>query len=230
IDTSSTFRMNTDLVDGVGLQMQMRQPQWAGLPMDSDGNSIVCITSYGAIHDLKREYSANNPLNFVGINQYAPTVKLFTGEVGSYRGIVRFIGSNMCVLWNCGSIITQKNITAAVRPGDGAPDPSTTRVDNVFAVGQPNATHYIQLNNVTGLEVGDTVTIHRTRYNGNGSRGVTNGVDYLDPMLQNVEIVAIDSVNNRITIATPYLMTQLDGTALETDLGGGVYGYVTKGR
>ncbi len=66
----------------------------------------------------------------------------------------------------------------------------------------------------------DIVTIHTQR---TASYGITDGVDPFEGKAEFRRIVGIDTGNDRITFDRP-IMDDFD-----TDLGGGVYGYVTKG-
>lgn len=244
--SNSTDRMGTDLLDAIWLGMRDRKVPWAALSQTFEPAEIFCITTPGAIYDLKREIPAANTFasnKFVNIAEYANPELLMAGEIGTYRG-VRFIESPMAELWNVGTIITQTSITAAVKPGDGAPDPATTAVDTVRYVGQPGATHTITVTSTTGFNVGEKVTVHKLRFNTGSGLGLTNpklgvvgggvggggGVDFLDPMLQDMIIYSIPD-STHLVFQEPYMMTDTDansGKGLETDLGGTVYGYVTK--
>lgn len=243
--STSTDRLTTDLVDGMWLSMGDRLKYGAPAPVynaniSPTGNEPVCITTRGAIYDLKREVgTGTGGLNFVDVNKYSERGRevLITGELGMYRGI-RFVDSPMAKLWNVGTISHQTTIKAAVKPGDGAPDPETTKVEGTMKVGQPGATHHITVNDASGFSVGDMVAIHLLRHDATslanyGNKGVLNGVRFDDPMLQNVEIHSIDTSggtgNHKITFKEPYMMVdQTSAKGLETDLGGSVFGYVTK--
>lgn len=188
---------------------------------NSPGN-VFCITSPGVVADLIDE--ANNGSNFLSntftdIMMYADPSRIVAGEVGTYQR-VRFIESNLACLYNCGAITHQTTVTAPITAGDGAPNPGTTAVDGVWFVGQPGATHYVTVASTTGIVVGDIVTLHKVRTNANG---VTNGVDYTDGKLQNMRVVTVVS-GTQLAFAEPVK------TDFITDLGGTVYGYITKGR
>lgn len=226
---TASDRMSTELLDSIWLGLRERRVPWAAYGITPTPNSLFCITSPGVIHDLKREVLPATNSGYVDVAKYADGKAVLAGQFLTYRNI-QFIETPLAILWNCGPITQQANITAAVKPGDGAPDPNTTAVDNVLYVGQPDATHYIQVNSVTNFKVGDMVTVHKIRATGSSKTSVTNGVDFRDPMLQNMEIVAIDTTNNRLVFREPYMMTGLDGKGLETEVTTGVYGYVTKGR
>jgi N4-gp56 family major capsid protein len=185
------------------------------------GGSVVCYTSPGVIYDIQKNE------NWMSVNEYLKQDILLNYEAGSFKG-VRYVQTPKCTLWNCGEVIVRAPIVASCGAGDGAPDPSTTKVDGTYLVGQKagGITHYLQLDDATsgslgGLLVNDIITIHKTV---TSDYGVTNGVDFEEGTAMNRRIVAINTDTKRITLDQPILV---DYT---TDLGGGVYGYVTKAR
>lgn len=220
----NTHRVTTDLIDQIHLGMGDRGvPYAAGL--DGPVGNILCVTSPGVIYDLQREADAGalHANKWVNAQMYAGAQRLIAGEVGMYHH-VRFIQSPKAVLRNAGEIIIQATVTAPISAGQGAPDPATTKVDGTRAVGQPASTHYIQLDAatvMTDFTVNSIVSIHVDRTNANG---VTNGVDINDGKLHERRIVAVDGALKRLTFDLP-IMEDFD-----TDLGGGVYAYVTKGH
>jgi len=213
--------VSTDLIIDVRLGMKER----GGVPLVDDetgiGGTIVCVTSPGVMRDLRSEASSNGNANaFIDVQKYSNPQSIIRGEVGTYQG-VRFIEHPDAILYNTGAIIHQATITSPVMAGDGAPDPMLTAVDNVEYVGQGNRTHFIQVNDATGFAVGDYLTIHVQRTN---ARGVTNGVDHTDGKLMNVRAIAVNTVDHQITFERPIMED------FKVDLGGSVYGYVTKAR
>lgn len=186
----------------------------------ADG-SIFCFTSPGVIYDAQKN------ADWITIREYLQDRTLMNYEVGAIKN-VRYVQTPKCTLWNCGAIIARASITAAATAGDGAPNPASTKVDGTYKVGQGSGgiTNYIQLGSwssgsIGTLAVNDIITIHKTT---SSAYGVTDGVPYSEGTLMNRRIVSIDAVNDRICIDTPILVDY------STDLGGGVYGYVTKAR
>lgn len=228
-----TDKMSSELVDNIWLRLRDRTKLNTALPQQYiSGNEIVCLTTAGAVHDLKRETTGTTP--FVDVVKYADGQRLIRGELGTWRG-VRFVDSPFAKLWNMGETDVQAEITGAVKPGDGAPDPRTTKVEHTRKVGQPGSKHYIQVDDVTGFSAGDMISIHQlvhdaTSLAADGGRGVVGGPVFDDPMKQDVEIHSIDTGNNRIVLKEPYMMTADNGEGLETEVSTGVYGYVTKGK
>jgi N4-gp56 family major capsid protein len=185
------------------------------------GSSIVCYTSPGVIYDIQQN------AEWLGVHQYQGMPALLNYEVGAFKN-VRYVQTPKCILYNCGAVAVRIPISAAANPGDGAPNPTTTKVDGTYKVGQTTAgiVHYLQMGaatsgSISDIHVNDIITIHRTL---TGDYGVTNGVDYTEGTLMNRRIVAVDIPNNRLVLDTPILVDY--GTTVDT----GIYGYVTKGR
>lgn len=158
-------------------------------------------------------------------------------ELGSYKG-VRFIqvpndryGLNNAVLYNCGPVTKQFGVNAPIYMGDGAPDPETTKVDDVWMVGQKGVTHYVQLEDfgTTDYAVNDIVTIHTVR---TSDYGVTNGVDPLSGKTINRRVIAVDATNNRLAFDRPIMFnyTAAEYATSVSGAAGTYYAYVTKAR
>jgi hypothetical protein len=189
-------------------------------PSGAEG-SIFAFTSPGVIHDIQDDD------NWKGVHEYLQDRILLRYEVGAFKN-VRYIQTPKCTLWNTGTILARAPVNAAVTAGDGAPNPSTTKVDGTYQVGQTTGgiTNYIQLDTPTSgsmsdFAVNDIITIHATT---TSAYGVTDGVDYQEGKLTNRRIVAVDEGNKRLVLDQPVLVD------FDTDLGGGVYAYVTKAR
>jgi len=212
-DLSTSDKFSPDIALDIWLGMANRGVASA-LGANGAANSIICYTTPGVIYDIQKNASASDWLSaseYLSINRY---------EVGMYKN-VRFVQAPQAMLYNCGPVTVQPTVTSAITAGDGAPDPASATVDNTYAVGQSSSgiTNYITLDAVTSLVVGDTITIHKTR---TSDFGVTNGVDYREGTLHNRRIISISGLN--ITLDRPIMVD------FSTDLGSGVYAYVTKGR
>jgi hypothetical protein len=188
-------------------------------PTGAEG-SIVAYTSPGVIYDIQKDSE------WITVREYLSDRALLNYEVGAHKN-VRYVQTPKCTLWNCGTVIAQAPINAMVHAGDGAPARSTTKVDGVYMVGQEaGVTPYISLGTfgtgtIASLAVNDILTFHQTR---TSAFGITNGVNFIEGKLTNRRVVSIDTVNGRVTLDQPFLVD------FDSDLGGGVYGYVTKGR
>lgn len=208
-----TDKFSIPMLDDIHLGMSYRDVPYASSP-SGDVGTIVGIISPGVFYDIQRNSSDKDWLIPMA---YSRPVSLLRYEVGTYRN-VRWIVTPKQTLWNTGSITEQRTITSSAVAGAGSP---STKVDGVYRVGQTSAAKYLQLDaGPTDIMANDIITIHKTRSNTNG---VTNGVDYTEGTLMNRRVISVDTVNHRITLDQPIMVD------FDTDLGGGVYGYVTKG-
>lgn len=207
----------TELINEIHLGMEYRRVPYANTAKGNVG-TIVCVTSPGVLFDMQNQ---TDPREWLTPMAYGDPSRLLNYEVGTYRN-VRFIKSEKCTLFNVGNVTIQATITAAITAGDGTPDPTTTLVDQTFKVGQPGATHYIQLaggTDMTKFAVNDMVSIHLQR---TSAFGVSNGADYRDGKKEDRRIVAINAGAHQLSFNIPIMQD------FTTDLGGGVFGYVTK--
>jgi len=214
---SSTV-LTTATIRAIHLGMAERDVAYANNP-DGQQSAIFCITTPGVIDGIKAASSAGEWLD---VMRYANPMEIVNNEQGTWKG-VRFVLSNDACLYNCGTIVAQTTITAAATQGDGADDSTTGGYLGVYNVGQPSGsggvTKYITVAANTGFVVGQRVTIHKTRTSGNG---VTNGVDYTEGSAEVRIIRKISSTH--ISFDKPLMED------FTTDLGGGVYGYMTVAR
>lgn len=185
-------------------------------------NNIVCYTTPSVIYDIQK---GTNSDEWIAVNQYEGRAQALRYEVGTYKN-VRFVQSPKLILWNAGELIAQAPISVALSAGDGAPDPASSKVDNTYMVGQTSAGIVNQISlgafgtgAIADIAVNDMVTIHKTR---TSAYGVTNGVNYAEGTAQVRRVVAKGA--DYIQVDKPIM------TDFITDLGGGTYGYVTKGR
>ena len=152
-------------------------------------------------------------------------------EIGMYKN-VRFVevpndtfGYNHSILYNAGKIQIQAEVSLPITAGDGAPDPRTTKVDEVWYVGQNEVTHYIQLASDTDMSEfsrNDFVTIHSVRTN---RYGITNGVDILSGKTIVRRVIQVDAANHTLSFDRPVMRDY----KIDLSNGSNVYAYVTKG-
>jgi N4-gp56 family major capsid protein len=222
-DITSTDLFTPDIAKDIQLGMKYREVAGAVNPTGGSAPAVVCYTSPGVIYDIQ------NDEDWIEATKYADPSGLFRYEVGAIKN-VRFVESPRLTMWNCGAVEYQSKIAAVALAGDGAPTPSTTKVDGVYKVGQESAgvTHYLQLSDTTiagtleaNLQVNDIVSIHTAR---TSAFGVTNGVNPFDGKLHNRRVVSIDAGNDRIVLDKPIMED------FATDLGSTTYGYVTKAQ
>lgn len=193
-------------------------------PNGAEGN-IVCYTTPGVIFDIQNGAGGDA---WVAAHEYANPEALLKYEVGSYKN-VRFIQHPLLTLWNTGEVIAQGSVSVAIHAGDGSPNPATTKVDNTYRVGQTTGgiVHSISVGSwgtgtIADISVNDMITIHTTR---TSDYGVTDGVDPFEGTAHVRRVVAKTDASPDLLVLDRPIMVDMD-----TDLGGGVYAYVTKGR
>ncbi|NIV30502.1 MAG: hypothetical protein GWN58_13690 [Anaerolineae bacterium] len=189
-------------------------------------NPIVGIASPSSVYTVKDADSGE----FISRLKYTDTRRMLNYEVGEYEG-VRFSQHPIVTLWNVGEVLQQTTISASVALGDGAPDPETTKVEGVWQVGQAGATHYVSVADETGFEAGDYVTLHI--YRGGDASSYDTALDAklktTNAALFNDPTAVVREVHS--TASGQLVFTEpITTDSFQTDLGGGVYGYVTKGR
>jgi len=217
------FNVNTGM--DIWLGMAQRGVA-AALGAAGANNNIICYTSPSVIYDIQKATGGGSAGDqWITINQYANPTALLKYEVGSYKQI-RFVQSPKLCLWNCGEVVAQGLVDAAINAGDGAPAPGTTKVDNTYMVGQTTGAikNYVSIGSwdvgsIASISVNDIVSIHTTR---TSAYGVTNGVDPFEGTLTNRRVTAKG--------ATTLVFDQPIMVDMNTNLGSGVYAYVTKGR
>jgi len=214
---------NTDVFD---LSVARAVHLGADYQPDPVQNPIVGIASPSAVYTIKDTDAGE----FISRLQYTDNRRMLNYEIGEYEG-TRFAQHPTVCLWNCGTILQQTTITASVGLGDGAPDPATTKVEKVWMVGQSDATHYLTVASSAGFEAGDIVTLHIHKGGDSSTYDtaldsklkVTDGVLFTDPKMVTREIHSVDT--GKLIFTEPVTVDYF-----QTNLGGGVYGYVTKGR
>ena len=137
----------------------------------------------------------------------------------AYEGFL-FMQSWDAALFNMGPISKQVAVIEAINNGDGAPDPDSEAIDDLWYVGQGSSgiKHYVQCSDfgASDFAAGDFVTVHTAR---TSSWGVSDGVDVTDGYTAVFEVYEVDAVNNRLVFRTP-VMTDYAQQFSYTSLGG----------
>jgi len=202
---------------GADIQLGMQYRGVAtGIGPNGSPGTVFCYTTPGVIYDIQKEEEWQD------IHSYANPTSILRYEVGSFKG-VRYISHPDMVLWNAGKIVARAPLNAARIAGSGSP---TNKVDGVYTVGQGSVgiANDISLGSfttgaITDIKVGDMVTVHLTT---TASYGVTAGVDPFEGHVHNRRVVEIDADEGTIAFDLPLMED------FTTDLGAGVYGYLTK--
>lgn len=157
--------------------------------------------------------------------------RLLNYVIGQFEDVTWLENWRM-VLYNVGEVLASASITDQIMPGDGAPDPESDKVDEHWATGAPDATHYIQLSGIsdpssaeTGFKVGDKVTLCRALADDDGAMKTDGGIVWDHPHNIDADVVGVDYGNNRISLRYPVLNENYT-----SHISSGLYGYVVKGR
>ena len=257
-DATSLF--NPKMLEQVSLRMMVRaentRKAWGDYAQPVPGNDFrsasLVMTTSGTLWGLEEEGSF---LEHVLDLRQLQDQRIINGGVYQYKrwAVFQDTGPRAMVLANAGNILgnntgRQVLVTAAINPGDGAPDPASTAVDTMFYSGQSApATHYLQcgdLNATDGADgatvlfkKGDLVSVHLKRQGDEHVEdfGITAGVDALDGKTVVVEIYSIDLATNRIVLRDP-ITEKFDLPFTATDVAGDAvsattaYAYITKAQ
>lgn len=163
--------------------------------------TLLAITSPTCIFDIQ-----DNDIDGTWRNVmiYSRPEMALRYEVGMWQSI-RYIQTVRNTLLNCGAVAAQTTMAAA-SAGDGA----YGTVDSAYTVGQSGATAYVTLASVTGLNVGDVVTIHNTRTR---TYGALDGVNPTEGTVRNRRIIDITGL--RVAFDKP-LLDDFSGTTYLT--------------
>lgn len=186
------------------MDMQFNIP-FANDPTGNYGRALFAVTTSGVWYDLV----TNDDLNFRTKLSTLQDQRIMRYEVGQYMN-TRYLKTSRNVLWNCGTITAQTTLAADVAIGSGA----AATVDGHYTVGQATIrehtngsgnSRYITVTDSTGINVGDIITIHKTR---TSNYGVSNGVDFNEGTLTNRRVVSVSG--NNIGLAKPILRCEYD--------------------
>lgn len=225
-DIRNTDKFTSKLLQDIRLGLKERDNPIAVDENGGLGDDITCVTTPGVIYDLRQEAASTGQVNaWQEINRYTPEGRaaILRGVVGTYLGVIMQETNNAC-LFNCGVIKARGSVTSPIAAGDGAPEGA---VDDLEYVGQPDAAHFIAVDDLTDFHVGDLVTIH---VNTTNARGVTDGVDHTDGKLVNLRIVQINSAFAPATGAGTLSFERPIMEDFNVQIASGVYAYVTLGR
>jgi hypothetical protein len=205
ITTASAWKIDIKLLEQARLRMAERsmdyRQTWGtyAQPVPGFPGDILVITTPGVMYDLWNTPEGQWMQDLRELQDQ----RIINGGVVRWKGVT-FVETMWAQLFNAGSITKQVAVTEPIHFGDGAPDPDSTSVDNVYLTGQSGAdqVHYVSCSDLgTGNFVaGDRVTIHIER---TGDWGVTNGLDFTDGMSYEAEIYSVDETEERITFRQP---------------------------
>lgn len=234
ITTASSWKVDLKLLEQARLRMAERsmdyQQEWGtyAQPVPGWPGDILVITTPGVMYDIW-----NTPEGqFMQDLRELQDQRIINGGVVRWKGVT-FVETMWAQLFNAGTISKQVAVTQPINFGDGAPDPDSSRVDNVYLTGQSGTdqVHYIQCSDLgtSQFVAGDRVTIHVER---TSDWGITNGVDFTDGQSFEAEIYSVDEDNERLVFRQP-IPLEYTKAFQATPQGGSAttcYAFVTKAQ
>jgi hypothetical protein len=217
---NTSYTLNPKVLRDVKLKLSVRS-KWALQNFGDYANPIpgsnlyLVITTPGVYHAMFDNLNSEYVQRLTALGNRS----IMNLDMIEYEGFL-FMQSWDAALFNMGPIVKQVAVIEPVNNGDGAPDPDSEAIDDVWYVGQgsSNIKHYVQCTDFAEGDFlpGDFVTMHTARTN---SWGVTDGVDVTDGYTAVFEVYEVDAVNNRLVFRTP-VMTDYTQQVPYTSLGG----------
>ncbi len=207
-------------------------------PVPGKPDQILISTTPGVVHDIwthKDEF-------MVSLRELQDQRLLHGGAIEWHNFTVQEVPWDASLLWNAGLVDKQVAVLKYTVAGDGvsadrgiiggvdgAPDPDTSEVFNMYKVGSASeAVHYVQCSpfDPGDFAVGDFVSLHSVRYTSAGTLGdnwwgINQGCAFLDGDTQVLEIAEVDAANDRLAFATPVMSdydTQLYASGADVPL------------
>lgn len=233
LSATSDFVLDPKELRDVKLKLSVRS-KWAFQNFGDYANPIpgsnlyLVITTPGVFHAMFSNLNSEYVQRLTALGNQS----IMNLDMIQYEGFL-FMQSWDAALFNMGPITKQVGIIEPITAGDGAPDPDSTAIDDLWYVGQSSANikHYLQCSDfgASDFAAGDFVTLHTAR---TSAYGVTDGVDVTDGYTETFEVQSFDHSLNRIVLRTP-VMTDYTQQYAHTTLGGAgavgtAFAYLTK--
>lgn len=189
-----------DLGELVRVHLEEREIPGVVQVADSAGQQIACATTPRVVYDIR-----TGNADWLEVQEYEQTGRKFTAEAGMWAG-VRYVRTNRLKLFNHGTVTQETTIPTGSDTvvGQGA----AATVDTVYSVGQSGSTRYISVDDSTGFNIGDIVTICVGGSDGTGG----HPADETDGTQETRRIVSVDSGGaNRLTFDKPLLKPHAAG-------------------
>lgn len=236
LSASATYQMDIKFIEDVRLRLVERSLEYLQefgtyaqpVPGAAFARDALVLTTPHVLYDIWNRTDNTWIEELHGLQD----ARVINGGMFRYRGMV-FAENRMGVLWNAGEITHQCRVTSPISWGDGAPDPDSSTVHNVYYVGQStdDITHYIQCDDVgtSEFQQGDRVTIHTTTTT---DYGITGGVDPFHGKTYDAVVYSVNESTHRITFTQPLTeeYTVSDTLEPQSTTDGLGYAYVTKAR
>ena len=238
ISASAVDAFDVTVLEEVALRMSYRVEdtlhKWGNyaqpVPGSNFRDSVLVMVTTGTFWEI---WNSNAQEFMVNLRQLQDDRIINGGQV-QWRNMTIVDTGHGMVLWNSGNLTKQVAVTSPISWGDGAPDPGTTLVDDVWLAGQSSdPTHYVQCTDL-GTDkyvAGDFVSIHTGR---TSEYGITDGCDPLHGKTYRAEIYSVDEATERITFRKPITeeyKTAMDYVSLNgAATAGQAYAYITKAQ
>lgn len=233
LTTTAASAFDLRVLEDVALRMSYRVEdtlhQWGNyaqpVPGQNFRSSVLVLTTTGTFWEL---WNSDAQEWMVDLRQLQDgRIINNAGGAVQYRNVTLVDTGHALILWNAGTISKQVAVTSPINWGDGAYDPDSGAVDNVWYTGQSPAsvTHYLQCSAFAATEftAGDFVSVHTAQTGSAYTRnyGILGGCDPFHGKTVRVEIENVDAGNNRLRVrkpmteeyVTPFTYTNLDGAA-----------------
>jgi hypothetical protein len=232
VDGTGAYKFDIKYLEEMSLRLAIRSGEHKGkfgdyanpVPGDNFRDNVLLAVPTSVYWDIW-----NSPARewLVDLRQLSDQ-RIINGGKVQYRNItIQDYGVSLS-LWNAGRVLKQVGVTTPINFGDGAPDPDAgDTVDAIWYTGQggTNVVHYIQCSAFApgDFNYGDFINISAARTN---EFGIANGCDVLDGQTITVEVLSVDTDNERIVVRKP-ITEQFDKQLAD---GSGYYAYVTKAQ
>ena len=203
---NTSYTLNPKVLRDVKLKLSVRS-KWAFQNFGDYANPIpgsnlyLVLTTPGVYHAMFDNLNSEYVQRLTALGNQS----IMNLDMIAYEGFL-FMQSWDAALFNMGPISKQVAVIEAINNGDGAPDPDSEAIDDLWYVGQGSSgiKHYVQCSDFgpSDFAAGDFVTVHTAR---TSSWGVSDGVDVTDGYTAVFEVYEVDAVNNRLVFRTPVM-------------------------
>jgi len=241
LTTTSASAFDIRVLEEVALRMSYRVEdtlhKWGNyaqpVPGQNFRSSVLVLTTTGTFWEL---WNSDAQEWMIDLRQLQDG-RVINNQGGAvqYRNVTLVDTGQALILWNAGTLSKQVAVTSPINWGDGALDPDSGAVDNVWYTGQSSAdvTHYIQCSAFAAGEftAGDFVSVHTAQTD---EYGITGGCDPLHGKTVRAEVQYVDAANNRLRLRKPiteeyvnaFTYSNLNGSASA----GEAYAFVTSAQ